>query len=470
MLLNGRVLSVRDFPLNTVLLKTTVTVVENHILPNADLLQHTIDYSNKNISLPKEFKCDENLCVPALNQGNCGSCWAFATTASLTDRINISVQKKLLTFSLSPTILTSCNFFADDSQTMLFTKEYVKTLKNLNNVLKKLGCHGNTVIHTCFFLHVWGTFTDNCIPYNGIAALNQAYDRTNYGLRSTQYLADDKIQFGKGVENSITCGSFYGNAGETINLNNCYARIISLGHIYQKSPTTYRNLIYYSIKNAVKDNRNLMKDIKVWGPICTSFTVYQDFYDFDPLKGVYISNQDPNTVVGGHAVCISGWGEYYDVDTKKNIPFWWIKNSWGESYGIKGYFRMLRGSNHCLIEENVIGMIPNCFPQSPKELETVITKLEKKWNFERTITPGYLKLYKEILIEYCLLESDTYDHVFTDKLLEKYPLIDYFFFRMKFNTTFIIDPSNGYSYYNQYRFPGLEYVAPYTYKNMKQLR
>jgi hypothetical protein len=474
MLLNGRVLSVRNFPLNTVLLKTNAnanatTTDKNTPPPYQDLIQHAIDYSKIKVYLPKEFKCDENLVVPPLDQGQCGSCWAFATTASLTDRINISLRRKQLTYSLTPTILVSCNFFAEDSQTMLFTKEYVKTLTNLNNVLQKLGCHGNSVVHTCFFLHVWGTFTDNCVPYNGVSALDESYNRFNFGLRSTQYIKEDKIQFTKGVDNSITCGSFFGNAGETINLNNCYARIINLGHIYQKSPLSYRNLFYYSIKDVVNHNEYLMKDIKVWGPICTTFTVYQDFYDFDPLKGVYISNEDPNTIAGGHAVCISGWGDYYDENTKKTIPFWWIKNSWGESYGFKGYFRMLRGSNHCLLEENVIGMVPNCYPQSPAELEMVITKLAKRWHFEKTVQPAYFKLYREILNEYCILLPETMKTVFTEKLLEKYPVIDFFFFRMKFKTSFVIDPSTGYSYTNQNRFPGLDYLPPYTYKNMKQI-
>jgi hypothetical protein len=53
--------------------------------------------------------------------------------------------------------------------------------------------------------------------------------------------------------------------------------------------------------------------------------------------------------MGQHAVKIIGWG----VENK--IPYWIVANSWGSRWGaLGGFFKILRGVNHCGIEEYVI--------------------------------------------------------------------------------------------------------------------
>jgi cathepsin B len=79
--------------------------------------------------------------------------------------------------------------------------------------------------------------------------------------------------------------------------------------------------------------------------------VYEDFINWSG-KGVY-KWDGKSEKYGGHAVVIVGWGE---TETEK---YWIVRNSWGNSWGDEGYFKILRGENHCEIEENVFTGIPN---------------------------------------------------------------------------------------------------------------
>lgn len=53
----------------------------------------------------------------------------------------------------------------------------------------------------------------------------------------------------------------------------------------------------------------------------------------------------PNRI--NHGVLLVGFGESYSKLHKKLVPFWIIKNSWGSSYGKKGYYYMYRGDGSC---------------------------------------------------------------------------------------------------------------------------
>lgn len=58
-----------------------------------------------------------------------------------------------------------------------------------------------------------------------------------------------------------------------------------------------------------------------------------------------------------HAVKIFGWGTEDD-----GTPYWMAANPWSKRWGDKGFFKILRGSNHAEIESHVMAGIPKLAP------------------------------------------------------------------------------------------------------------
>ena len=49
-----------------------------------------------------------------------------------------------------------------------------------------------------------------------------------------------------------------------------------------------------------------------------------------------------------HAVLAVGYG------VQDGLEYWVIKNSWGEAWGEDGYYRMVKGVNHCGVANFVV--------------------------------------------------------------------------------------------------------------------
>jgi hypothetical protein len=295
-------------------------------------------YPARNISIPDTFDGRvvwNGLISPVMDQGQCGSCWAFASTSTLADRFNIQ-SMGLLNIQLSPAKLILCDFFGNINNPELHPNQIGNI--ELENILKK-SCFGNSLYDAWNYLYVYGTNTEQCVPY----------DKT---LGKT-YKFNSLSSFNN-ISNLPLCNAVTGEIGDMC--TDVYTDSIS-GEEYGTPARFFRCTHFYSIAGVPKDNGSeflIRHNIFSWGPISTGFDIYSDFYEFDSKNDVYEWDKKSKHV-GGHAVEIVGWGE---KDGKK---FWWIKNSWGENWGDKGYFRMIRGINNCKIEENTITGVPDYF-------------------------------------------------------------------------------------------------------------
>jgi cathepsin B len=105
----------------------------------------------------------------------------------------------------------------------------------------------------------------------------------------------------------------------------------------------YKSLVGATISQTVINAQNA---IMSRGSIVAAFDVYDDFFSYQ--KGVYVQTSGINE--GGHAVRVVGWG----VDSVSKLPYWIVANSWGTGWGIKGWFWMVRGTNNCNFEAEMI--------------------------------------------------------------------------------------------------------------------
>lgn len=55
-----------------------------------------------------------------------------------------------------------------------------------------------------------------------------------------------------------------------------------------------------------------------------------------------------------HAVVVVGYGT-----TREGKDYWLIKNSWGTSWGMKGYMMLARGKNMCGVAEDIVYPVVN---------------------------------------------------------------------------------------------------------------
>jgi len=231
------------------------------------------------------------------DQGSCGSCWAFGAVEAMSDRYCVASKGKTIVEISSEDLLTCCGMRCG------------------------FGCNGG------FPGGAWKFWTRHGLVSGGLygdTATCQPYEiqPCEHHVKGDRPKCDEE---GGTPKCERSCA---GNS--TIS--------------YKKDK--HFGLKSYSVPPSEKAIR---LEIMQHGPVEAAFTVFSDFPTYK--SGVYqhVTGEE----LGGHAIKILGWG------VEDGVKYWLVANSWNSDWGDKGFFKILRGSDHCGIESEVVAGIPN---------------------------------------------------------------------------------------------------------------
>ena len=154
---------------------------------------------------------------------------------------------------------------------------------------------------------------------NGGEGNNSFYFVENYGI------TDNKCKRYKGTNG--TCSS-YCDDGSKVSQDYKVSKIYNVVDLYDPIATRVKKIKTELITN---------------GPLYIGFDVYEDFKLYK--SGVYQHVIGKN--IGSHAVRLIGWDD--------STSSWTIANSWGDTFGEAGYFRIQMGVNECNLENEAWG-------------------------------------------------------------------------------------------------------------------
>ncbi|NP_001281168.1 cathepsin B isoform X2 [Cynoglossus semilaevis] len=230
------------------------------------------------------------------DQGSCGSCWAFGAAEAISDRLCIH-SNGLMNVEISAEDLLSCC----DSCGM--------------------GCNGG------YPSAAWEFWTTDGLVSGGL------YD-SHIGCRPYSIAP---------CEHHVN-GSRPPCTGEGGDTPQCTKKC-EAGYTPGYTQDKHYGKLSYSVDDSEKE---IQLEIYKNGPVEGAFTVYEDFLLYK--TGVY--QHVTGSAVGGHAIKVLGWGE------ENGTPYWLCANSWNTDWGDNGFFKILRGSDHCGIESEIVAGIP----------------------------------------------------------------------------------------------------------------
>ena len=102
------------------------------------------------------------------------------------------------------------------------------------------------------------------------------------------------------------------------------------------------------------NEEEMLMDLVNNGPVSVAFEVTEDFQHY--VSGIYketgLTDKFNPWQLTNHAVLVVGYG------VENGVKYWIVKNSWGESWGENGFFRIIRGTNELSIESMAVSAMP----------------------------------------------------------------------------------------------------------------
>nr|XP_023025360.1 cathepsin B-like [Leptinotarsa decemlineata] len=231
------------------------------------------------------------------DQSSCGSCWAVAATSAMSDRICIHSNGEKQIFVSEEDLISCCG------------------------ILCGLGCQGGYPLQAWIYWQLQGLVSGG--PYNSTTGC-KAYSMSPCGYHTT--------------------GSYPPCPEGLYPTPACHKQCDAHSPLSYASDKSYGQSSYFVSSREQQIQLEILKN----GPVEATFNVYEDFASYK--SGVY--HHVAGSHYGGHAVRLLGWG------VENGSKYWLVANSWSGDWGDKGYFKILRGTNECHIENGIVAGLP----------------------------------------------------------------------------------------------------------------
>ena len=275
--------------------------------------------------------------APIWDQGNCGGCYAYAITSVLQDKYALYTNNAVRpTFNPMASLTCHISDLTERGQLKWFAD--AGTRETQDQETKNSACLGGTIYEMARVYYRLGAVEDDCVSQKRMQTL---VEKTGE-LPLCQTLA----------------GPMHNMCQESVppSLPRRAQRVWPVLDFYLVSESENLNTLAEGIKH----------DLYTHGPLVVGFNLYWDFVNEYKGIGVYVPRPNQE-ILGGHAVKVLGWGTVQQK--KQTIRYWLCANSWGSTWGDKGYFKMEMANPLLDIERNHISIVPQV-PGIKHDLQT----------------------------------------------------------------------------------------------------